>query len=611
MGRHSLVIAYLLWLPPLGWLGLHQCYLGRHYHGVVLFTTFAGFVVGWFRDLWRIPSYVRKANKEDEDEQRGCCSSSLCCCWPVLLFRCFRCLKGLFPAKDRGPPKENRGSQQEKSDLSGDLSDEDTTTARTKPRGRPTSDRGQREGANEQSIYLKVRQKLEKVIKENAGDLLNEIVNSSVHRIVRDHFAEQFTGITNPESKFELEESQKQIILNAVTQEAATILLEDKGYNWLSALDGSKAEEVRGKTGETLKSQRVQLCVKELVTKQQEEHLTVTDNQSNELPAPLEVKAQEFSDDETLKAKNKGSATQARKRPGKSNAKHSGQTTTVSSEGHDQLLKLQNIPKHYLGWRDNFERIVAAFLVSRYYRAVVSAAVSDYMETIWIIRLLLKLLPPLGMICGVYLVSNIGKPRRLTLSKLLLCGIIAEVLFLHVIAGLQILVCLACTIATVFFWKVEPTKQSNGSSHVTCLTVTLCAVIAMSLIWGSIIMNVTIEVDGDTVTVSEAFSNFYNSPGWTRMKESIWVTMTMSWEGNWDEAGETLLRMSDLSGTERALQVLGLPRDTNQAAIKARYKELAREWHPDKYQGADKEAASNKFIELQQAYTLLTKKLRG
>ena len=81
--------------------------------------------------------------------------------------------------------------------------------------------------------------------------------------------------------------------------------------------------------------------------------------------------------------------------------------------------------------------------------------------------------------------------------------------------------------------------------------------------------------------------------------------------GNYDEASEMLLRMSDLSGAERALTVLGLSRDADEATIKAQYKKLAREWHPDKYQGEDKEAASNKFIEIQQAYTLLTKRIRA
>ena len=593
MGRYSLVVAYLLWLPPLGWLGLHQCYLGRHYHGVVLFTTFAGFVVGWFRDLWRIPSYVKKANKEDEKEddgQRGC----FCCCsWPVLLLcKCFKCPFGLLQRR-REPPKENQGSQPkgcQQANSSGDISDED---AEHEAGDQVINNEGQRGGTNEQVIQT-LRQKLEVNITGKAGDLISMSVDQIVKDIIK--------------SPHELEEPQKQVILTSVTQEIVAIVLE--GDCWPSLLDNSKVKEAQEKTVEVLQSERVQLCIRESVMQQimlKQQPVAAPDNQSVELSSdPM------LSDDEALDAKNKASVTQARKRQRRANSKRivSNQTSNTSSQEQVEL-EPPVVPKQYLKLIYNYERIGAVFLVSRYYRAVVSAAVSDYMETILILQWFLKLLPPLSMVCGMYLVSNIGKPRRLTLYNLLLCSIVAEIVILHILGSLQILVCLVCTILTVFFWKVEPAKQPGGSSRATCLVVTVCAVAAMSLVWGSIIMNVTIEVDGDTVTVSEAFRNFYNSPGWSRMKESIWVTMTMSWEGNWDEAGETLLRMSDLSGTERALSVLGLPRDVDQATIKARYKKLAREWHPDKYQGDDKEAASNKFIEIQQAYTLLTKKLRG
>ena len=111
-------------------------------------------------------------------------------------------------------------------------------------------------------------------------------------------------------------------------------------------------------------------------------------------------------------------------------------------------------------------------------------------------------------------------------------------------------------------------------------------------------MNTTIEDEGDNVTISTACHNFYNSPAWTQMKVALWDIMIMYLTGNYDEANETLLRMSDLSGGERALAVSGLSSDANEATIKAHYKKLAREWHPDKYQGEDKEAASDKFIEI-------------
>ena len=131
------------------------------------------------------------------------------------------------------------------------------------------------------------------------------------------------------------------------------------------------------------------------------------------------------------------------------------------------------------------------------------------------------------------------------------------------------------------------------------------------LVWGSIIMNTRIKVEGDNVTISTAIHNFYNSPAWTQMKEALWDIVIIYVTGNYNEANETLLLMSDVSGAERALAVLGLSRDADEATIKAQYEKLACEWHPDKYQGEDKEAASNKFIEIQQACTLLTKRIRA
>ena len=172
--------------------------------------------------------------------------------------------------------------------------------------------------------------------------------------------------------------------------------------------------------------------------------------------------------------------------------------------------------------------------------------------------------------------------------------------------------CLVCTSVAIYCWQwptnPESAKQSNKYSM--CV-ITFCVGVIVMLVWGSIVMNATIEIDDNNITISQAFHNFYNSPAWSQMKMAFWDAMIVYWKGNWDEANEILLRMSDLSGAERALSVLGLPRNVDEATIKARYKKLAREWHPDKYQGEDKEAASNKFVEIQQVYALLTKRIRA
>lgn len=61
----SVCVAYLLWLLG-GWLGLHHFYLGRDRQAFVWWCLPGGyFGLGWLRDLWRIPDYVREANREE------------------------------------------------------------------------------------------------------------------------------------------------------------------------------------------------------------------------------------------------------------------------------------------------------------------------------------------------------------------------------------------------------------------------------------------------------------------------------------------------------------------------------------------------------------------
>ena len=60
----SLILAYLLWLF-FGFLGVHHIYLRRYKHAFVWWCFPGGyFGLGWLRDIWRLPEYVKDANNE-------------------------------------------------------------------------------------------------------------------------------------------------------------------------------------------------------------------------------------------------------------------------------------------------------------------------------------------------------------------------------------------------------------------------------------------------------------------------------------------------------------------------------------------------------------------
>lgn len=52
--------------------------------------------------------------------------------------------------------------------------------------------------------------------------------------------------------------------------------------------------------------------------------------------------------------------------------------------------------------------------------------------------------------------------------------------------------------------------------------------------------------------------------------------------------------------------VLGLPRNATEDQIRQRFRELARVRHPDRFQGAEKQAAETEFQEITQAFNVLS-----
>ena len=59
MNTHSIVIGYVVWI--FGFLGAHRFYYGRQITGTIWFFTAGLLGIGWFIDLFLIPSLDRSA----------------------------------------------------------------------------------------------------------------------------------------------------------------------------------------------------------------------------------------------------------------------------------------------------------------------------------------------------------------------------------------------------------------------------------------------------------------------------------------------------------------------------------------------------------------------
>ncbi|MBQ0797160.1 TM2 domain-containing protein [Zhongshania sp.] len=76
---HSKVVAYILWI--FGFMGAHRFYYGRPISGTIYFFTLGLFLIGWFVDLFLIPSMDRTA---DANYASGTTSYNLA--WILLTF---------------------------------------------------------------------------------------------------------------------------------------------------------------------------------------------------------------------------------------------------------------------------------------------------------------------------------------------------------------------------------------------------------------------------------------------------------------------------------------------------------------------------------------------
>ncbi|XP_023178673.2 dnaJ homolog subfamily C member 22 [Drosophila hydei] len=156
-------------------------------------------------------------------------------------------------------------------------------------------------------------------------------------------------------------------------------------------------------------------------------------------------------------------------------------------------------------------------------------------------------------------------------------------------------------------WRRTPPRRRGATERTVKLGAAICIYFA---VWGSVVVfngSITDE-DGGEMPIYEALQNFLASAWWTDLKQALHDTYIYGQHHGWYETWREVFESMDVDGERNAYKVLGVGATASQADITAAYRKLSKENHPDKVKDeALREAAHQRFIEIQQAYNVLSK----
>ncbi|XP_055606633.1 dnaJ homolog subfamily C member 22 [Uranotaenia lowii] len=218
---------------------------------------------------------------------------------------------------------------------------------------------------------------------------------------------------------------------------------------------------------------------------------------------------------------------------------------------------------------------------------------------------------PLGCAIGVWTVGNMGREKGV-FWHCLLGAYLSYPMRYFVLDEAYWFTGMAFCSAFAFDsfskqWNTDVPKRRKPLRRAAVLIP--CVLLYLSL-WGCFFyFNGTItDSDGDEVPVHEAIHNFIKSPWWTDLKQTIHDTVQFAKHNGWAEVWKQIIDSMDADGEQNAYKVLDVSPTASQTEITSRWRKLSREHHPDKVKDESlRRAAQEKFMEIQQAYEILSK----
>merc|ERR1719195_1905145 len=143
--------------------------------------------------------------------------------------------------------------------------------------------------------------------------------------------------------------------------------------------------------------------------------------------------------------------------------------------------------------------------------------------------------------------------------------------------------------------------RAGRAWDVRAAVLAACGALYLAM-WSSYVyFNAEVVHNGDRIKLRDAVGNFVKSEA----VQEFWRNMQHhGWWSTWSQLVDSL----DPFGERNALKVMELEKGASQEEIRSRYRELTKQFHPDKVQGTaqEKEAAHEKFVQIQQAYEKLS-----
>lgn len=252
----------------------------------------------------------------------------------------------------------------------------------------------------------------------------------------------------------------------------------------------------------------------------------------------------------------------------------------------------------------NVTRFAGEMMVGYFYGLLVRMAIPEEAP-----KSIVALLVSLGIAVGIHLVGNIGRETGHFKYPFVACFL--SYLVLYALSGEDIsyMYCaLFGAMAFNYFRDYRRKEVKPRKTKLKRITVLALSGLVICSLWCSFLYfnaHITTE-DGEKIRLRDSINHFFKSPAWLEFKETFWGLYEEAQKQGWRNVYDELIKAIDPKGEANALKVLGLSENATEAEIKRKYRSLVRQWHPDKNTA---EEAHKKFMEIQQAYEILSKSM--